>query len=53
MAVIVEAVQFVVRFVVPEEFKIYNYRELFGENYSDQLSNFVYNPNIFRVKTSN
>ncbi len=50
MALIVEAVQFVSRFIIPEDFKIWNYREMFGENYADRLSNFNYNPNIFRAK---
>ncbi len=50
MALIVEAVQFVSRFIVPEDFKIWNYREMFGDTYADRLSNFNYNPNLFRTK---
>lgn len=49
MAVIVQAVQFVSRFIVPEEFKIYNYKDTLGDTYQDRLANYIYNPNLFRL----
>jgi len=49
LANIIDCVQYVSRYIIPERLKINNYRDIEGDTYEDKLSNYIYNEELLKI----